>query len=145
MNQELITWIFGILITGGAGALVTVLKLHLGESRRQSDNNNAVDKRLVKMETLMEILMKSSAMSLHSPHTREYDELAKKYYHGELDNTDWKRFYELCIDAEKAENNSSEKRAMSYTLACLCAQKLGIELPKPSEHTIKYQSVGSHH
>jgi len=126
MSQEVIAAILGSAIVLLGGAVGFILSKIF-----------SMDGRLIKIETLFEMWSKTTAIANHSPHTEKYDAMAKKYYTDGLSVLEWEEFVILCLEIEKDETNSSEKRAQCWWLRCFAATKLGKPLPDPVEHRIQ--------
>lgn len=120
MNQELICWLLGIMITllaAFAGAGITA---YIG-----------IVQRMTRIETTIELLGVNAAKALHCPTTPDMDVLLEKYYERnyELTNEEWQtvlNYYQAVLD------DMSQPRALRVAagqLVAVCHHKLKHDPP----------------
>lgn len=97
----------------------------------------SLSSRLVRIETIIEIMGIKAANVLHSPHTPELDGLLEKYVdrHYELSNEQWTRLLELCDEIEQDTTNPKDQRALAAIVSAVCCHKLKKLPPKFNNHS----------
>ncbi len=100
--------------------LGTVVKLYVSMAQR-----------VTRVETMLELLGRTAAKDLHSPHTPELDALLDKYIdrHYELSYDEWQKLLELCNKSMEEETNVRKATCAEF-LAAICHHKLRHTPPK---------------
>lgn len=137
MNDEATRWIFGILITAlGAGFLILLAK-----SDNLKDGVGRLENRLVKLETLFELLGDKAARALHSPHTPELDKFLEMMYKGEkMEDAQVDRLLAICKEIEEDIGLPKEERSLAGTVELLTRMRYGRELAAPKKHDFDTQT-----
>jgi hypothetical protein len=131
MNQELILWIFGFIITGACGGLLGLAKAGWSINDGIQEWQSAMLARVVRLETTISMFNEKAAAILHSPHTPELDALLEKLamsYKQNLDmpESDW---LELLLRTEEIENDLTlpkGERFLAAMTATTCRLRLGL-------------------
>lgn len=124
MSQE----VFGVVVTAALG-VVGWLLLRVFDNRdtvkEMSASILSVDKRVIRIESFIDLVGRNMAAALHSPDTPEFDILAEKYSaRFELTRPEWERLRELCIMLHQANGPHPNKHSGYVMLASVCDHKL---------------------
>lgn len=125
MNQEVMLWLLGIVITVCLAIVGFLLLAHLDIIRR-----------LVRIETMFEVYGEKAAKILHSPHTPQLDVLLEKYVDREYELTpaEWKELLGRCETIENDSGNPKDQRALAAWVATVAHHKLQHPPPEFKKH-----------
>lgn len=125
MDKEVFLWLFGFVITGLIGLFVFLVKSHF-----------AVENRLTKVETFLQMFSETAAKVLHSPHTPDLDRLLEKYMdrNYELSNDEWGELRNICEEVENDANESKGSQAMAGWMKNVARHKLALPPEKMRKH-----------
>lgn len=126
MNQDVILWIFGILIAMMGAVIVGFTGWAF-----------AMSQRVTVLETTLKMLGKTAAEILHSPHTPELDAALEKYLHTyqdrhfELSREEWKDLQRRCQEIINDRELGKGERLLAGIVIEVTKHKL--ELPDISK------------
>lgn len=130
MEKDVLLWIMGVLVTANSAVIAGGIKAYIDAIKTQ----NGLDRRMVKMETTLELLGFNAAKALHCPTTPDLDILLEKYCkqyedsHYNLPYEDWVKLNDICNQILENKNLTTGYRAAAGIVQALCHHKLsGLE------------------
>lgn len=134
--QALLNVAFGVILASLIGFGTWLVKSRSDIADKATENHHSLDRRLTKIETLIEVWGTKAASILHSPHTPELDALLEKYAdrHYELTMAEWRRLLDLCEEIERDTTIERERRSLAGWLAMVAHHKLFDDPPEAQKH-----------
>lgn len=124
MNETIIMWLLGLIITGGASYIFWSVKTHISNTERFGE----ISERVAIVETAMEILGRPAARKVHSDDTPDIDHYLDKFLDREyeLSFQEWTELKSLCetyMERYEKAGNHEKSDAVEF-LYHICRHKL---------------------
>lgn len=129
-TDQIIFWILGgyaVVIASGVAALLSV-----------KGDNATTRERVIRLETMLELMGRKAARSLHSPHDPYgIDAMLDKYLdrNYELNFDEWRQLLARCEEIESRTDITKDERWLAGMVGAICMHKL--MLPPPIRRQIE--------
>ncbi|MDE2105072.1 MAG: hypothetical protein KGL39_47980 [Patescibacteria group bacterium] len=130
---------FGWMVKGMAESLkentADLARLWTKVAVLENSQGRDFEKRISRLETLVDIWTEKAAKILHSPHTPELDAVLDKLLTATMEHADWKKLADLCGEIENDSERPKEERALAAALAIVAVERFHLPMPPIHKYT----------
>ena len=142
MSETIAIWLGAVAAWGslllviiGAYALLVQRIAILETNSITNDTRQFNERRLAKLETLVEVWTLKAAKIMHSPHTPEIDSYLEKMIAKTMRKSDWESLMRISREIEDDKSKPKEERALAAAFEIVSREELGLPLGEPHKHT----------